>query len=72
MSLEAVPVAEIASYIDVLLNIAQFEEDEGGNGLMVDARKPVTRIAAAVNTSFASIEGAADADAQLLIVHHAT
>ncbi len=27
MSAEAVPVAEIASYIDVLLNIAQFEEE---------------------------------------------
>lgn len=72
MSVQAVPVAEIASYIDVLLNIAQFEEDEGGNGLMVDAGKPVSRIAAAVNTSFASISGAADADAQLLVVHHAT
>ena len=72
MSVSAVPVAEIASYIDVLLNIAQFEEDEGGNGLMVDAGKPVSRIAAAVNTSFASISGAAEAGAQLLIVHHAT
>ena len=72
MSVSAVPVAEIASYIDVLLNIAQFEEDEGGNGLMVDADKPVSRIAAAVNTSFASISGAVDAGAQLLIVHHAT
>ncbi len=72
MHVEAVPVAQIAAYIDVLLNIAQFEEDEGGNGLMVDAGKPVSRIAAAVNTSFASIEGAAEAGAQLLIVHHAT
>ncbi len=72
MGTSAVPVAEIAGYIDNLLNITQFEEDEGGNGLMVDAGVPVERIAAAVNTSFVSIKGAAEAGAQLLVVHHAT
>ena len=54
MGTSAVPVAEMAAYIDDLLNITQFEEDEGGNGLMVDAGASVSRIAAAVNTSFAS------------------
>ena len=54
MSARAVPVAEIAGYIDNLLNITQFEEDDAGNGLMVDAGLPVERIAAAVNTSFVS------------------
>ena len=54
MSARAVPVAKVAGYIDDLLNISQFEEDEGGNGLMVDAGASVSRIAAAVNTSFAS------------------
>jgi putative NIF3 family GTP cyclohydrolase 1 type 2 len=38
----------------------------------VDAGRPVTRIAAAVNTSFASIGGAAAAGAELLLVHHTT
>ena len=30
----SVPVAEVAAYIDALLQIANFEEDEGGNGLV--------------------------------------
>ena len=72
MDTSPVPVAEVADYIDDLLNITQYEEDEGGNGLMVDAGAPVSRIAAAVNTSFTSIKGAADVGAQFLVVHHAT
>jgi putative NIF3 family GTP cyclohydrolase 1 type 2 len=67
-----VSLAEIAAYIDGLLDISRFEEDEGGNGLMVDAGVDVASIAAAVNTSFVSIRGAAAAGAQLLVVHHTT
>ena len=72
MGSSPVPVAEVAAYIDDLLNISQYEEDEGGNGLMVDGGAPVERVAAAVNTSFTSIKGAANAGAQFLVVHHAT
>jgi dinuclear metal center YbgI/SA1388 family protein len=68
----AVPLADIVSYLDELLDAAAFDEGEPSNGLMVDAGRPVTRIAAAVNSSYASIRGAADAGAQLLLVHHTT
>jgi len=40
------------------------------NGLQVDNRSPVTRIAAAVDCSLRSIRGAIDAGANLLVVHH--
>ncbi len=66
----AVALPEITRYLDELLDVAKYQEEEPSNGLMVDAGQPVMRIAAAVNTSFASIRGAADAGAQLLMVHH--
>ncbi|MCH7488213.1 MAG: Nif3-like dinuclear metal center hexameric protein [Chloroflexi bacterium] len=62
----------IVAYIDELLQVSKYDEGEPSNGLMVDAGQPVTRIAAAVNTSFASIRGASEAGAQLLLVHHTT
>jgi len=40
------------------------------NGLQVDNRAPVTRIAAAVDCSLRTIRGAIDAGANLLVVHH--
>lgn len=40
------------------------------NGLQVDSRTPVTRIAAAVDCSLRTIRGAIDAGANLLVVHH--
>ncbi|MDQ8153200.1 MAG: Nif3-like dinuclear metal center hexameric protein [Gemmatimonadota bacterium] len=40
------------------------------NGLQVDNRSPVTRIAAAVDCSQRTIQGAIDANANLLVVHH--
>jgi putative NIF3 family GTP cyclohydrolase 1 type 2 len=70
----SVPVTDIAAYIDEVLDAPRFNQgdEEGANCLAVDAGRPVERIAAAVNTSFASIAGAADASAQLLVVHHTT
>lgn len=67
-----IPLTDIVSYLDDLLDVAKFDEGEPSNGLMLDAGRPVTRIAAAVNTSYASIRGAAEARAQLLLVHHTT
>jgi putative NIF3 family GTP cyclohydrolase 1 type 2 len=67
-----VRLAEVAAYLDELLRVADYDEGEPSNGLMLDAARPVTRIAAAVNTSFRSIEGAAAAGAELLLVHHTT
>lgn len=40
------------------------------NGLQVDNRRPVTRIAAAVDCSQRTIRGAIDCGANLLVVHH--
>lgn len=70
----SVPVLEIAAYIDEVLDAPRFNqgEEEGANCLALDAGRTVERIAAAVNTSFASTAGAADAGAQLLVVHHTT
>jgi dinuclear metal center YbgI/SA1388 family protein len=70
--LPAVALAEVAAYIDELLDVRMYTEEAPSNGLLVDAGKPVMRIAAAVNTSFRSIRGASEAGAQLLLVHHTT
>jgi putative NIF3 family GTP cyclohydrolase 1 type 2 len=67
-----VPLADVAAYIDGLLRVGDYEEGEPSNGLMVDAGRPVTRIAAAVNTSFRAIAEASAAGAELLLVHHTT
>jgi dinuclear metal center YbgI/SA1388 family protein len=40
------------------------------NGLQVDSRAPIARVAAAVDCSLRTIEGAVAAGANLLIVHH--
>jgi putative NIF3 family GTP cyclohydrolase 1 type 2/ribonuclease HI len=64
------PPAEIAAYLDALLNAAAFRDNEPENGLVIDGRQPVTRIGAAVNTTFAAIDAAAAAGVQLLLVHH--
>lgn len=70
--LATVALPEVVAYIDELLDVATYAEEEPSNGLLLDAGRPVMRIAAAVNTSFASIRGAEQAGAQLLLVHHTT
>ena len=69
--LPTVALQDIVTYLDALLTVHAFEEEEPANGLIVNAGRPVMRIAAAVNTSFTAIRGAAQAGAQLLLVHHA-
>ena len=61
---------QIAGYLDELLNAAAFRENEPENGLVVDGGRPVTRVGVAVNTTFAAIDAAAAAGAELLLVHH--
>ena len=68
----AVPIADLTAYLNDLLQVERYDEGVPSNGLMVDAGRDVSRIAAAVNTSFASIAGAAEAGAELLLVHHST
>ena len=61
---------EIATWLDAELDAARYRVEEPENGLVVDAGGDVKRIASAVNTTFRSIELAAAAGAQLLLVHH--
>ena len=61
---------DIAAWLDDELDAARYRVEEPENGLVVDAGGEVTRIASAVNTTFRSIELAAAAGAQLLLVHH--
>jgi len=61
----------VVNYCDRLLLTHEVEDYEGAaNGLQVDNRGHVTRIAAAVDASLATVRLAVAARADLLIVHH--
>jgi dinuclear metal center YbgI/SA1388 family protein len=61
----------LTQYCDRLLRIAEVPDYDGAvNGLQVERRGPVRRIAAAVDASIATIGMASHAKADLLIVHH--
>lgn len=65
------PLDRIASHLDTLLRTAEVPDYSGAvNGVQVEHRGPVTRCAVAVDGSLASINGAIDAGANLLVVHH--
>jgi dinuclear metal center YbgI/SA1388 family protein len=67
----AVPLTTIATHLDALLRIGETPDYPPAlNGLQVEHRGPVTRIAAAVDTSARTIRGAAEAGANLMLVHH--
>jgi dinuclear metal center YbgI/SA1388 family protein len=70
--MSVVSLADAIAYLDELLEVSKYTEEEPSNGLMVDSGRPVSRIAGAVNTSFVSIRAAAEAGAELLLVHHTT
>ncbi len=64
-------LAVITAYCDRLLRLARFQDWPGAaNGLQVENRGRVTRIAAAVDATLATLRRAAAARADLLIVHH--
>ena len=65
----SVPLADIASWLDERLRIAAFDEP-GANGLLIDGPREIALVAAAVTTSYAAIEAASRAGAQLLLTHH--
>jgi dinuclear metal center YbgI/SA1388 family protein len=61
----------IVRYCDRLLRTAQVQDyDQAANGLQVQNRGAVTRIAAAVDATLATVRLAAAAKADLLLVHH--
>lgn len=62
---------DIASYCDRLLDTAACPDYPNAlNGLQLSSGKPIKAIAAAVDFSTRTIEGAAKSGANLLIVHH--
>ncbi len=63
-------LAAVKHYLDKRLDVAA-HADRTGNGLLVRGRPSIGRIAAALNTSFETIAGAAKAGADLLLVRHA-
>jgi putative NIF3 family GTP cyclohydrolase 1 type 2 len=67
-----VPLEEVVAYLDELLDVARFNDPgrEEANGLLISVDRPVSRVAAAVNTSFASIAAARGAGAEFLFVYH--
>lgn len=66
-----VSLRALASYCDRLLKTAEFLDWDGAaNGLQVENRGRVTRIAAAVDATLATVRLAVAAKADLLLVHH--
>ena len=62
---------KIVTYCDELLRTGETQDFEGAaNGLQVENPGTVTRIAAAVDASVATVRLAAAAKADLLVVHH--
>lgn len=67
----SVALPELAAYLETLLAISTTPDYPPAlNGVQVGHRGPVTRIAAAVDASLQTITMAADAGANLLLVHH--
>lgn len=65
------PLGSIAAHLDALLRVRETPDYPPAlNGVQVEHRGPVKKIAAAVDTSARTIRGAADAGANLLLVHH--
>lgn len=71
-SLRLVPtLSEIVAHLDAFLDTAKTPDYPAAlNGLQVENSGQVSRVAAAVDASQRAIDGAIQANAQLLIVHH--
>ncbi|HWY77811.1 MAG TPA: Nif3-like dinuclear metal center hexameric protein [Verrucomicrobiae bacterium] len=66
-----VALSTLVSYCDRVLRTAQVQDYEGAaNGLQVANRGTVTRIAATVDASLATVRMAIETRADILIVHH--
>ncbi len=64
-----ITLQELSSYLDLLLSSADFTDD-CPNGLQVEGKREVRKIAFAVSASVAAIEAAVQLGADALIVHH--
>ena len=61
--------SDLIPHLDAYLEIARYD-DRSNNGLQVQGAARIERIAFAVDACAASIDAAANAGAQMLIVHH--
>lgn len=67
----SVPLKSIVAHCDRILRTKEFHDYDGAaNGLQVENARGVTRLAATVDASLATVKLAAAAGADLLIVHH--
>jgi dinuclear metal center YbgI/SA1388 family protein len=65
------PLVEIVDYLDAYLRIAEIPDYPNAlNGLQVQGARPVERVALAVDAAQATIDGAIEQGADLLLVHH--
>jgi dinuclear metal center YbgI/SA1388 family protein len=65
------PLVHLVRYCDSILRVAQVKDyDQACNGLQVENRGTVSRLAAAVDASLATVQMAIDTGADLLLVHH--
>jgi dinuclear metal center YbgI/SA1388 family protein len=65
------PLSEISAHLDALLRIKETPDYPNAvNGVQFTHRGPVRAVATAVDVSARSIRAAADAGANLLVVHH--
>lgn len=60
---------EVARFLDAALDAKRFS-DSALNGLQVEGTRPVRRVAAAVDASLETFQAAAQAETDLLVVHH--
>ena len=62
-------LAEIVSFLDEYLQIGNYQ-DASNNGLQVEGKNEVERVAFAVDACMESFRGATMANADMLVVHH--
>jgi dinuclear metal center YbgI/SA1388 family protein len=71
MAKPGVTLEAIANHLDALLNTSAVPDYPGAwNGIQVEHEGPVRQCAVAVDASLRTIQGAVDAGANLLVVHH--
>jgi dinuclear metal center YbgI/SA1388 family protein len=69
--MSGVPLTAVAAHLDSALRVRETPDYPPAlNGVQVQHRGPVQKIAAAVDVSARTIRAAIDADANLLLVHH--
>lgn len=71
MTVVAIPLADVVAHLDTLLRTSEIADyPHALNGLQLESRRPVTRVAAAVDFSSTTVAEALSRQADLLLVHH--